>query len=137
FPFKGLASCGVAFYLAAALRTRLRAAGNPTAERMDPRSLLDLVAMGTLADLVPLVHENRILVSAGLRELALLRRPGVRALARVAELDPGKPISTVEVTFRLTPRLNAAGRLGESQLSLDLLLATDDAEAQGLAAKLD
>ena len=62
FPFKGLASCGVAFYLAAALRTRLGVA------RFDPRDLLDLVALGTIADLVPLVDENRILVAAGLQE---------------------------------------------------------------------
>jgi single-stranded-DNA-specific exonuclease len=137
FAFKGLASCGVAFYLAAALRTRLRAAGHAAAERFDPRSLLDLVALGTLADLVPLVDENRILVTAGLRELGAMKRPGLRALARVAELTPGEPVTTVGVTFRLTPRLNAAGRLGEAQRSLDLLLAADDAEAQKLAAALD
>jgi single-stranded-DNA-specific exonuclease len=137
FPFKGLASCGVAFYLIAALRTRLRAVGHPKAAPFDPRTLLDLVAMGTLADLVPLVDENRILVTAGLRELASYRRPGLRALARIAELEPDVIPTTTEVTFRLTPRLNAAGRLGEAQLSLDLLLAADDAEGQRLAAQLD
>lgn len=137
FPFKGLASCGVAFYLAAALRTRLRADGHPGAERFDPRALLDLVALGTLADLVPLVDENRILVTAGLRELGAARRPGLRALARVAEIESGAAPTTGDVTFRLTPRLNAAGRLGEAQLALDLLLAADDAEAARLAAALD
>ncbi len=137
FPFKGLASCGVAFYIAAALRTRLRATGHALAEAFDPRSLLDLVALGTLADLVPLVDENRILVTAGLRELAAIRRPGIRALMRVAELEPGAPLSTTDVTFRMTPRLNAAGRLGEAQLSLDLLLAKDDAEAERLATSLN
>ena len=80
FPFKGLASCGVAFYLAAALRTRLGAA-------FDPRDLLDLVALGTIADLVPLVAENRILVAAGLERLSLGKRPGLAALARRAELE--------------------------------------------------
>jgi single-stranded-DNA-specific exonuclease len=135
FPFKGLASCGVAFYLAASLRSRLRAAGNAAAAAFDPRTLLDLVALGTLADLVPLVDENRILVSAGLRELTALKRPGLRALATVAELSG--EITSSQVSFRLTPRLNAAGRLGEAQLALDLLLAPDDATAGLLAAKLD
>ena len=136
FPFKGLASCGVAFYLAAALRTRLRAAGVPAAARFDPRQLLDLVALGTLADLVPLVDENRILVAAGMRELAQRRRPGLQALMDLAELGP-EPPSTIDITFRITPRLNAAGRLGEAQLALDLLLAPDQAEGQRLAQALD
>jgi single-stranded-DNA-specific exonuclease len=136
FPFKGLASCGVAFYIGAALRSRLRAAGRPEAERFDPRTLLDLCALGTLADLVPLVEENRILVTAGLRELGALRRPGLRALARVAELGP-EPPGAGAVTFRLCPRLNAAGRLGEAQLALDLLLAPDDPTAERLAGQLD
>jgi single-stranded-DNA-specific exonuclease len=136
FPFKGLASCGVAFYIAASLRSRLRAAGHPAAGAFDPRSLLDLVALGTLADLVPLVDENRILVSAGLRELSAFRRPGLRALARVAEIPP-EGLTSGHVSFRLTPRLNAAGRLGEAQLALDLLLAPDDETAARLATRLD
>jgi single-stranded-DNA-specific exonuclease len=128
FPFKGLASCGVAFYLAAALRTRLGAA-------FDPRDLLDLVALGTIADLVPLVAENRILVAAGLERLSARKRPGLAALARRAELE-GSRITAHDAAFRLTPRLNAAGRLGEAQLALDLLLATD-ADAERLAGELD
>jgi single-stranded-DNA-specific exonuclease len=128
FPFKGLASCGVAFYLTAALRTRLGAA-------FDPRDLLDLVALGTIADLVPLVAENRILVAAGLERLSLRKRPGLEALARRAELDSGR-ITAHDAAFRLTPRLNAAGRLGEAQLALDLLLA-GDADAERLAGELD
>ena len=128
FPFKGLASCGVAFYLAAALRTRLGAA-------FDPRDLLDLVALGTIADLVPLVAENRILVAAGLERLSLGKRPGLAALARRAELEGGR-ITAHDAAFRLTPRLNAAGRLGEAQLALDLLLA-GDADAERLAGELD
>jgi single-stranded-DNA-specific exonuclease len=128
FPFKGLASCGVAFYLAAALRTRL---GAP----FDPRDLLDLVALGTIADLVPLVAENRILVAAGLQRLSERKRPGLAALALRAELEGGR-ITAHDAAFRLTPRLNAAGRLGEAQLALDLLLA-GDADAARLAAELD
>jgi single-stranded-DNA-specific exonuclease len=128
FPFKGLASCGVAFYLAAALRTRL-------ASPFDPRELLDLVALGTIADLVPLVAENRILVAAGLERLSARKRPGLAALATRAELKDGR-ITAHDAAFRLTPRLNAAGRLGEAQLALDLLLA-GDADAERLAGELD
>jgi single-stranded-DNA-specific exonuclease len=128
FPFKGLASCGVAFYVAAALRTRLGSA-------FDPRELLDLVALGTIADLVPLVAENRILVAAGLQKLSERKRPGLAALAVRAELN-GARISAHDAAFRLTPRLNAAGRLGEAQLALDLLLA-GAADAERLAGELD
>jgi single-stranded-DNA-specific exonuclease len=136
FCFKGLASCGVAFYLAAAVRTRLRNEDNPRAEALDPRSWLDLVALGTIADLVPLTDENRILVAAGLRELSALRRPGIAALAEIANLAAGC-VGTIDVSFRLAPRLNAAGRLGDSQLALDVLLASDRATANRLAADLD
>ncbi len=137
FPFKGLASCGLAFYLAAALRSRLRADTANAAALFDPRSLLDLVALGTVADMVPLVDENRILVAAGLKELTTLRRPGLQALAKMAELPPGVPIRSTDVSFRLTPRLNAAGRMGEAQRALDLLLAVDEADGRRRAQELD
>jgi len=128
FAFKGLASCGVAFYLVAALRTRL-------ASSFDPRDLLDLVALGTIADLVPLTDENRILVAAGLKTLSSRKRPGIAALAARAELE-NEPLTAHDVAFRLTPRLNAAGRLGEAQLALDLLLSTA-ADAERLAGELE
>ncbi|MBN2576890.1 MAG: single-stranded-DNA-specific exonuclease RecJ [Deltaproteobacteria bacterium] len=136
FAFKGLASCGVAFYLAAAVRTRLRAEGDSRADAIDPRTWLDLVALGTVADLVPLTHENRILVAAGLSELSALRRPGLAALAELAGLPPGG-LGTTQVSFRLAPRLNAAGRLGDAQLALELLLADDLARARELAGALE
>jgi single-stranded-DNA-specific exonuclease len=136
FAYKGLASCGVAFYLAAAVRSRLRAEGNGKSDNLDPRFWLDLVALGTIADLVPLTDENRILVAAGLRELGTQRRPGIAALAAVAGLGSGA-IGTVDVSFKLAPRLNAAGRLGDSQLALDLLLSKDTADATRTAADLD
>jgi len=126
----------VAFYLAAAVRSRLRAEGDVRSENLDPRAWLDLVALGTIADLVPLVDENRILVAAGLRELSAMRRPGIAALVDIAGIAPGA-LGTTDVSFRLAPRLNAAGRLGDSQLALDLLLATDMGEANRLAANLD
>lgn len=130
FPFKGLASCGIAFYLMAALRSRL------SATTFDPRELLDLVAIGTIGDLVPLVDENRILVAAGLKVLSSRRRPGIRALASLAHLEES-PLTAEDVSFRLAPRLNAAGRLGDAQLALDLLLAPNDAEAGRLAEQID
>jgi single-stranded-DNA-specific exonuclease len=136
FPFKGLASCGVALYLAAALRTRLRGQGHPSADRFEPREVLDLVAMGTIADMVPLRDENRILTAIGLHELAAFRRPGLRALAELAGVDKGSVIPT-DISYRLAPRLNAAGRLGDAQVALDLLLAPDDASAARLAGELD
>ena len=128
FAFKGLASCGVAFYLAAALRTRLGSS-------FDPRELLDLVALGTIADLVPLTDENRILVAAGLKTLSGRKRPGIAALAARAQIE-NTTMTAQDVAFRLTPRLNAAGRLGEAQLSLDLLLA-GPADAERLAGELE
>ena len=130
FPFKGLASCGIAFYLMAALRSRL------SATTFDPRELLDLVAIGTIGDLVPLVEENRILVAAGLRILAGRRRPGIRALLDLAHITESS-ITAEDVSFRMAPRLNAAGRLGDAQLALDLLLASDDAEAGRLGSQID
>ena len=130
FPFKGLASCGIAFYLMAALRSRL------STTTFDPRELLDLVAIGTIGDLVPLVDENRILVAAGLKVLSARRRPGIRALASLAHLEDA-PLTAEDVSFRMAPRLNAAGRLGDAQLALDLLLAPNDAEASRLAAQID
>jgi single-stranded-DNA-specific exonuclease len=136
FPFKGLASCGVAFYLAAALRTRLRAQASAAADGFDPREVLDLVALGTVADMVPLRDENRILASIGLRDLAAFRRPGLRALSEIAGVELGSVLAS-DVSFRLAPRLNAAGRLGDAQVALDLLLASDAAEASRLAGELD
>ena len=129
FPFKGLASVGVAFYLAAALRTALVKKNRPAP---DPRDELDLVALGTICDLAPLTDENRILVQAGLERVRKAPRPGLVALAQVAELD----LSTLrasDVGMRIGPRLNAPGRLGSAALALELLLAETPAEALRLA----
>jgi single-stranded-DNA-specific exonuclease len=127
FPFKGLASVGVAFYLAAALRTRLREHGHFTGPEPDPREWLDLVAVGTVADLAPLIDENRILVAAGLRALGARKRPGLALLLERTCVE-GLP-TAFDVGFRLGPRLNAPGRLGDAEPALALLLAQDAAEA--------
>ena len=122
-----LSGTGVAYTLARALLGD----DHPAVARM-----LDLVALATIADVVPLVDENRTLAAAGLRALARTSRPGLQALMRSAHVDPAIVDSTA-VAFRLAPRINAAGRLGRPDLALELLLTEDRAEADRLAAQLD
>ena len=107
--FQELCSAGLAFKLAHALVKRGRETGLAGAAEFDLRPLLDLVALGTIADLVPLTGENRILVTAGLERLNVTQRPGLLALKEVAQ-SPEK-LGTHDVGFQLAPRLNAAGRL--------------------------
>jgi single-stranded-DNA-specific exonuclease len=107
----------------------------PESLDFDLRPLLDLVALGTIADLVPLTGENRILVFAGLERLNTTDRPGLRALKKVAQCS--SPVGSYEVGFQLGPRLNAAGRLETAEQSLQLLMAQNLAEALPIAEKLD
>jgi single-stranded-DNA-specific exonuclease len=131
FPFAGLCAAGIAFYLAMGVRMRLREGGGAVP---DLRRYLDLVALGTIADLVPVVEENRVLVKYGLRELAGSARPGIAALRRVSG---AVQMSTGVVGFRLAPRLNAGGRLDDATRAV-ALLTTDDADlAERLAVALD
>jgi single-stranded-DNA-specific exonuclease len=130
FPFKWLASCGLALNIGAALRKKL-------GRDLDLRPLLDLVAIGTIADVAPLVGDNRALVRAGLRVLASANRPGIRALAGVARMQLGMGVTSEDVSFRIAPRLNAPGRLGDPDDSLRLLLETDGNYADGLAATIE
>src|SRR4029077_7571946 len=101
-----------------------------------PKRHLDLVALATIADVVPLVDENRSLAIAGLRALARTSKPGLRALMRAAGVDPGG-LDAGAVGFRLAPRLNAAGRLGHPREALELLLTEDENEARRLADSLE
>jgi len=133
--FKELCSAGLAFKLAHALLKRGREISLPGAAEFDLKPLLDLVALGTIADLVPLVGENRILVSAGLRQLNETKRAGILALKKVAE-SPEK-IGAYEVGFQLAPRLNAAGRLETAEEALHLLLAKNLSDAMPIAQNLD
>lgn len=130
FPYKGLASCGLALSVGAAVRARLGRA-------LDLRAWLDLVAIGTIADVAPLDGDNRALVRAGLRTLAEGRRPGVRALLELARIDAAGSLSGEDVAFRLAPRINAPGRLGKPDLSLELLLATSHEQARAVAAEIE
>jgi single-stranded-DNA-specific exonuclease len=127
--FHYLCSAGLAFKAAHALLKR-----RPRPE-FDLKCVLDLVALGTVADLVPLVAENRILVKRGLLQLAETRWPGVRALMAKAVVRP--PLCAADVGFKLGPRMNAAGRLGTAQEALELLLTADPARAVVLAERLD
>jgi single-stranded-DNA-specific exonuclease len=133
--FQELCSVGLAFKLAHALVKRGRETGLPGAQGFDLKPLLDLVALGTIADLVPLTGENRILVTAGLEKLQTTQRPGIIALKAVAQ-TPEKP-GTHDVGFQLAPRLNAAGRLETAEESLQLLRAETVAAAMPLAENLD
>ncbi|WP_049760203.1 single-stranded-DNA-specific exonuclease RecJ [Anaeromyxobacter dehalogenans] len=139
YPSKDLAAVGVTFALAMALRRRLRERGRFGPARPEPnlKEVLDLVALGTVADVVPLVGANRILVRWGLEQLATSRRPGVRALKRVAGIADGTPVTAGQVGFRLAPRINAAGRLDDAGRGVRLLLSGDAAAAQALADELD
>jgi single-stranded-DNA-specific exonuclease len=132
FPFKGLSGAGVVFYLLMGLRTELRARG------IDPlpdlRRYLDLVTLGTVADVVPLRDENRVLVKHGLRELGCTTRPGITALKEVAQVDTA---SVQAVGFRLGPRLNAGGRLADARKAVELLTTDDLPRARAVAADLD
>lgn len=127
--FEYLCSVGIVFKLGHALMKQRRVQG------VDLREYLDLVALGTLSDLVPLKEENRILVKKGLQQIGDSRWAGVRALLAVSGVQ--KPVEAVDVGFKLGPRVNAAGRLGSAQTALDLLLTEDEHEALRLAEELD
>lgn len=132
FPFQGLAAVGLAFYLACAVRSRLLPHGPALPH---PQGWLELVALGTIADLAPLREENRILVKAGLERLSNTTRPGLVALKEAAGCQ-GR-VSAGDVGYRLGPRLNAAGRMGNATRALRLLLTRDGPEARSLAAELE
>jgi single-stranded-DNA-specific exonuclease len=134
YPFKQLAGVGVAFKLAQALMQEARTCQIPV--HVEEESLLDLVAIGTVADLAPLVGENRFLVRRGLEVLNAARREGTRALLRVSKAQRGD-VSAATIGYGLGPRINAAGRLGDASLSYDLLLTSDPIEADRLAGRLN
>ena len=137
-PEAGIApfcSAGLAFKLAHALVKNGREAGLSGFDTYNLKPLLDLVALGTIADLVPLVGENRVLVHAGLERLDATARLGLQALKRVARTR--SPMGVYEVGFQLGPRLNAAGRLETAEDALRLLLCDRETEAQSLAEVLD
>ena len=133
--FRELCSAGLAFKMAHALVKHGRDLGLPGFAEFDIRPLLDLVALGTIADVVPLMGENRIFAAMGLERLRATKRPGLVALKKIAGTAPA--MGATEVAFQLAPRLNAAGRLEDAEEALRLLLAPDLAAAEPIAGNLD
>ena len=136
-PWRNLCTVGLVFKLAHGLLKLLRADNDPVALSIKLRDYLDLAAMGTVADLVPLAGENRILARFGLRILQNCERPGVRALMDVAGVKTDHAIMPVDISFRLGPRINASGRLADAALSVELLLSDDDQFCHETAQQLD
>lgn len=138
FPSKNLAGVGVMFYVLLALRAELRTRG-AFAARAEPKlaELLDLVALGTVADVVKLDQNNRILVQQGLQRIRAGRAcAGINALLQVAKKDPSR-VSSQDLGFTVGPRLNAAGRLDDMSLGINCLLSDDTAAAEQIATRLD
>ena len=137
FPFSSIAGVGVAFYLLVALRVRLRELGY-WEQHKEPNLLryLDLVALGTIADMVPLQKDSRIFAKFGMDEIAVGRRPGIFALKEVAGVLE-RPVDTRSILFRLGPRINAAGRIGWASESVELLTCEDIGTAREIAQVLE
>jgi single-stranded-DNA-specific exonuclease len=137
FPFKDLAGVGVAFYLLVALRSALRSAGFfKDHEEPDLREFLDLVALGTVADAVPLTGENRTFVKFGLDRMSKSSWWGLEALKTVCGFGK-QTVSSEDVAFKLAPRLNAAGRIGDSTSGMKLLLSREPLETMRWARALE
>lgn len=131
YPFRDFSGVGVAFGLVRALQTKLKGLDDG-----HEKWLLDLVALGTICDIVPLIGENRTLAFWGLKVMSQTKRPGIRALMAVAKINPHE-LTARSLGFGLGPRLNASGRLETAQLSLDLMTTKDNGQALQLAQELD
>lgn len=136
-PWRDLCTAGLVFKLLHGLLKRRREAEDPRVEDIHLKDYLDLVAMGTIADLVPLHGENRILSWFGLRHLRANGRPGVRALAEVSGIDSAQEMASADISFRIAPRINASGRLADASLPINLLLQDDYPACRKIAAELD
>ncbi len=135
--WRNCCTVGLVFKLCHGLLKHMRAENHPVAFRIKLRDHLDLVALGTVADLVPLVGENRIMARHGLRILQDTQRPGLRALMEVAGVKPAQGITPTDISFRLGPRINASGRLADAALSVELLLSDEVEFCVETARQLD
>ncbi|MGB0743290.1 MAG: single-stranded-DNA-specific exonuclease RecJ [Opitutales bacterium] len=136
-PWRNLCTAGLVFKLLHGLLRRLRDAEDPRVESMQLKDLLDLVALGTIADLVPLQGENRILSWFGLHHLRANGRAGIRALAEVSGIDSAQEMTSADVSFKLGPRINACGRLADACRPIELLLAKQADDCMDIAQELD
>lgn len=136
-PYRDLCSVGLVFKFCHAFLKVLRAEQNPTAHEIDIREYLDMVALGTVADLVPLHGENRILVKHGLKRLRECRRPGLCALMEASGMELGHSISPFDIAFRLGPRINASGRLDDAELPIELLRNEDWGTCRRMARRIN
>ncbi|MHB8995867.1 MAG: single-stranded-DNA-specific exonuclease RecJ [Armatimonadota bacterium] len=130
YPFRELSAVGLAYKFIVALSSR-----RDVPEEFVARAFLDLVAVGTIADVAPLVDENRTLCAAGLKLLSQTRKAGLRALMDICQVNGN--LSAMDIAFRIAPRLNAVGRMGDATEALELLLSDDPEEALRLALKLE
>src|SRR6056297_1979812 len=128
YPFKGLAGVGVAFKCMDAIIERL---GRP----IDIEKYLDLVALGTVADIVPMISENRMIVKKGIKKLAKTEHIGLKRLMKISGIDVDH-LQTHDIGFKIAPKLNAVGRLGSAETALKLLLTEDEAKARELSSFL-
>ena len=135
YPFKELSGAGVAYRLVEALFSGAARDGTKEGNTLRPEQFLDLVALGTIADIVPLVDENRLLAKRGIQRLRETARPGLLELMQNSGVEPSRLDST-DVAFRLSPRLNAAGRLESASLAYELLTTRSTARASELASRL-
>jgi single-stranded-DNA-specific exonuclease len=137
FPFKHLTGVGLAFFLTVALRAALRERGGFAARpEPDLRDYLDLVALGTVADMAPLLDQNRVLVKAGLDKIRTTRWPGIAAIAELAGLSLDS-LTAQDLAFKIAPRFNASGRLGDAEIALSALVTRVPGRARGIALQLD
>ena len=134
FPFKGLAGCGVALFLLIAVRKILRDAGHPGGH-IDLKSYLDVVTVGTISDVCPIIGDNRLLVAAGMAQLESEPRMGLAHLMHVAGLTDR--VTSTDVAFKIGPRINSAGRLASPDIAFRLLMTQDPEEAATLAEELN
>ncbi|PWU07183.1 MAG: single-stranded-DNA-specific exonuclease RecJ [Verrucomicrobia bacterium] len=133
-PWLNLCTVGLVFKFTHALIKNFKETDHPKANAIDLKELLDLVALGTVSDLVPLLEENRILTYYGLQKIQHSNRPGIQALNKVSGLNQSQPLKPSDISFRLGPRINACGRLSDAALPVNMLL-TDDFQKCTLAAQ--
>lgn len=138
FPFRELAGVGLSLYFAIAVRSSLRDTGFfKQVNEPDLSSYLDLVAIGTIADVVPVLEENRIFIKKGLDVLRNGDRPGLKALLQVAGIKRDRGLTVHDIAFKIAPRINAAGRLGSASSAVHLFLTRDESKASVIAERMD